>query len=726
MSAIASTSSASPFQPLTKRRDVDVHSQRQSGQRVYRIKDPLSLKYYQLSEAEYFIWCQLEQCETPENLLAAFHGRFPGRQLEHRELNRFIQRLLANGLLNDAGHGTATRFIESNRRQQKSAWLNHISNLLVVRLPGIRPQRFLDWLCPKLDWVFTRQTMVAALGLIGVGTVAFTLRALAVSPTVFQIQSLLAPDNLIWLSCVLAVTKVAHELGHAVACRRVGAQCHEMGVMLLALTPCLYCDVTDTWTVPSKWKRIGVSGAGIVVDILFASVSALIWSCTEPGLLNSICLNIVVVCSISTLIFNGNPLMRYDGYYMLQDLVEVPNLRQVASSWSRHVLVRWFTGIEVLRERDRPARGRLSLFAYGLASGLYITVVTVSILLVVRSVLKSYGLTPVADVVTALTIFRMFCVPLFQSVKSFANQGRHQMHWSRSTIRGGLATALLAIVLFVPLPHRLTVAATLLPRNACFVFPSVAGELDELVESGQRVQAGDHLVVLRDARLDFEVARVTGLRDRQDQHVKSLQNRQFDDVTAAAELPGSKERLESLNNELKKRVDERNRLQVASPIDGIVYAVPSSSGSGRDGRSESLDHNANPGQFVSMDTLLCVVGEPDQWEAVLTVDQDSVGQFQTKQSVRLRGAQAGMTTIDGTVVEVSKADALASRFDVDSRLPNDDPTQLLKATYQVRVSLDQPPPLLLGPAGDATVTVAPTPLFSRVVNYVRRTFTFRR
>ena len=127
-------------------------------------------------------------------------------------------------------------------------------------------------------------------------------------------------------------------------CIRLGGQCRELGLMLLVFTPCLYCEVSDAWTFPSKWQRIAVSAAGIIVEIVLAALAALVWCFSGPGLLHSLAFAVMVVCSVSTLLFNGNPLMRYDGYYVLADLLEVPNLAEQ----SRAVVAR-FAALDLSR-----------------------------------------------------------------------------------------------------------------------------------------------------------------------------------------------------------------------------------------------------------------------------------------------------------------------------------------------------------------------------------------
>lgn len=141
-------------------------------------------------------------------------------------------------------------------------------------------------------------------------------------------QAFVTSANVAWLGVALMIVKTLHELGHALAARRYGCRCREMGVQLFFLLPCLYTNVSEVWLVPSKWRRIAVSAAGMYVELFLAAVATIVWWLAEPGPLASIAWSVMLVASFGTLVLNGNPLMRYDGYYILADLAEVPNLEQ--------------------------------------------------------------------------------------------------------------------------------------------------------------------------------------------------------------------------------------------------------------------------------------------------------------------------------------------------------------------------------------------------------------
>ena len=154
-------------------------------------------------------------------------------------------------------------------------------------------------------------------------------------------QQFFAGHNWLLLAAALAGAKVLHEFGHGLACKRFGGECHEMGVMLLVFTPCLYCNVTDSWMLPSKWRRAAIAAAGMYVELALAAGATFLWWFSNPGIVNSLSLNTMFICSVSTLAFNANPLLRYDGYYILSDLLEIHNLRQKADAVIRRAVTRW-------------------------------------------------------------------------------------------------------------------------------------------------------------------------------------------------------------------------------------------------------------------------------------------------------------------------------------------------------------------------------------------------
>src|SRR5207244_3763192 len=154
--------------------------------------------------------------------------------------------------------------------------------------------------------------------------------------------------TIVYLWAALGCVKIIHEFGHGLSCKAFGGEVHEIGALLLCFSPCMYCNVSDAWTLPSKWKRIIISGAGIYVELIIAAIATFVWWNTPSHpFVNNMSLSLMVVCSVSTIVFNANPLMRYDGYYVLADLLEIPNLRDRCNRYLKNLVLDKCLGIEV-------------------------------------------------------------------------------------------------------------------------------------------------------------------------------------------------------------------------------------------------------------------------------------------------------------------------------------------------------------------------------------------
>ena len=321
--------------------------------------------------------------------------------------------------------------------------------------------------------------MLSALALILVEFDTFRSKL----PDFYQFFS---PYNAIWLAIVLGVSKVLHEFGHGLSCKHFGGECHEMGVMILVLTPCLYCNVSDSWMLPSKWQRAAIGAAGIYVEMVLASICAFIWWFTEPGMLNNICLNMMFIASVSTLLFNGNPLLRYDGYYVLADLVEIPNLRQKATTILNHKMGEWFLGLEPPEDPFLPQQNQVIFMLYTVAAVVYRWFIMLSILYFLYKVFEPYGLKIVGEAIAAMSLYGLVGMPLYKLGKFFYVPGRlHKVKKPRMYASLAGLAVLVAAFFLVPLPYSVLCILEIKARDAAWVYVDVPGQLERVM-----VQAG--------------------------------------------------------------------------------------------------------------------------------------------------------------------------------------------------------------------------------------------
>ena len=190
--------------------------------------------------------------------------------------------------------------------------------------------------------------------------------------------------------------KIIHEFGHGLTAKHFGGEVHEMGILFLVLTPALYCDVTDSWLLPNKWKRIWISAAGIYVECFLASLATFVWWYSQPGLMNSLAMATMFICSVNTIMFNANPLLRYDGYYVMADWLEIPNLRIKSTQFFAYLIQEKVLGLEIPVQSYMPKSRRYLFVTYAVASYIYRWFVTFAILWFLSQVLKPYKLESVS------------------------------------------------------------------------------------------------------------------------------------------------------------------------------------------------------------------------------------------------------------------------------------------------------------------------------------------
>jgi putative peptide zinc metalloprotease protein len=389
----------------------------------------------------------------------------------------------------------------------------------------------------------------------------------------------------LWIA--LGVVKIIHEFGHGLSCKAFGGEVHEMGALFLCLSPCLYCNVSDAWTMPNKWHRIIISFAGIYVELIIAAISTFIWwnSASHP-FVNNLSLSLMVVCSVSTIVFNGNPLMRYDGYYVLSDWLEIPNLRDRSNRYLQKLCMEHCLGIEVQREQYMALGRRILFVAYAVVSYIYRWVVTFSILYFLYMFLKPYKLGAISAMIAVAAGASMVGWPLWRLAQSINKRGRlPDMKSQRVMISVGVIVALLIAFFTIPLPIsrvRQTGVVQLQPDAVLKVFvPNPGGILEAMpVRNGEHVEEGQVLARLRN--IDLENQRVEAeaqfaTYDVQARSIGEVLSKTTDEterkrlekekVKAQGERDINAERMKALDTLIKS-------LTLRAPRTGVVVGLP--------------------------------------------------------------------------------------------------------------------------------------------------------
>lgn len=737
MSRSPTTAAADRPLALLRRADLEVRELWFAGRRHFVLHDPLALTYAYLTEIEHAVWTLLDGRTSAAEMQTQFAARFAPRQLTPHELQSFLAQLHRQGLVLSDAAGQGEQLAVRGEKKSSFNLLRLAEKLLALRWRGINPEALLDWLDPKIGWLFSGTGILLWAVLVAW---AGSLVATHWSELVRRLpdaRAWLLGGNLLWLSVAMILVKTLHELGHALAARRVGCRCREMGVQLFFLLPCLYTNVSDVWLVPSKWRRMAVSAAGIHVEMLLAAIATILWWYAEPGVLASLCLNVMLVASVGTLLLNGNPLLRYDGYYLLSDLVEVPNLEQTSRSQLLALLARGCVGVELPRTDDFSWRKRLWLAAYAAAAIVYRALLLIGIYFALRTMLSPYRLQPLGDVLLALAVLGMI-VPLSVAVGQVARQARRrrELRPVRLIVTAVVVAGLLLAAFFVPLPQRITAPVVIEPSGASYIYVTVAGTLQNALPAGTRVERGQTIAQLASPELERDRARLESETQRQELHIAALLASRGDDPAAQAAIPAAQQSLADLQQRLAQVRELIGRLKLTSPQAGVVLPPPKRRSNAAPeslaGWSGTPLDAANRGSFLESGTLVGLVDQPGRVEALAIVEQGDVPLVQAGQAAHVAIAQSPSKTLRGTVDSVSQVDAadlplhLTATGAIPQKLDANHQPQALATVYQVRIALTEPPPNLLpGATGTVLLHAAPQTLAARLTRWLGQTFRFR-
>lgn len=663
MSIVQSSLQSSEQRPigLRTRSDLESHESAYQGERCWIIKDPLSLKYFRLREPEHLILQELRGTTSYRALRSLLAKNYPDSRVEIESVQRLVAHLHQNGLLISSSQNQS---IPLDRKKQKENWqraIGLLSSLTSIRFPGYSPDRLLNFLYPLCRFFFTGWfTVLVAATCIAAGVLILTnfQQFMAKLP---EFELFFAFDNLVLMSVILIVTKTIHELGHGLMCRHFGGECHQIGFMLLLLTPAMYCDTSDSWILRNRWQRMAIGAAGMYVEIFLASICAFVWWFTHPGWVHYIALNILFLSSVSTIVFNANPLLKYDGYFMLADFWEIPNLAQKARIAMLSKLRVWTLGMKPIPMQQVQRGNEKLLVSYGVGAVCYRWFVTLSILWLVRKVLEPHGLVALADLFILATLFGMVVVPVYQMIKFFSFPGRlREMKMRRMWISGAAVALLVAFVCLFPLPHYVWATFVIRPQEAQQLVVAQGGQLKEVhAREGDQMRTGDVVAVLQNDELTIHLNELEGrlaslkLEKSAYEFVSSVQ------LDSARKLAETLAAIRSTERQIELKQQQVDNLTIRATRSGEIFAPHNRL---QESFSElelaswtdtPLDQH-NQSAYIEANTSLGMIGNAKQMEAILVIDQSDIKLVEPGQRVVALVRQASGEFIEAKISRVAQ------------------------------------------------------------------------
>ena len=725
------------------RPDLKVRRHRYQGRPFWVVKEPIGLKYYRFQEEEFAILQMLDGETSYEGLKTQFEAEFPPQRITLQDLQHFIGMLHRSGLVISDTPGQGRQLKRRANETANRELFGKLSNVLAIRFKGIDPERLLNWLYPKIGWFFSFWFFVCVIIMALIALALVTVQYDVFRTRLPAFHEFFGPSNWFYLGITLGSTKVLHEFGHGLSCKHFGGECHEMGVMFLVLTPCLYCNVSDSWLLPNKWHRAAIGAAGMYVEIFLATIATFLWWFSQPGLLNHICLSIMFVCSVSTVLFNGNPLLRFDGYYILSDIAEIPNLRQKSTKILSRLASQYCLGMEQQEDPFLPDRHLWFFALFTVAATVYRWVVVFSILFFLNAVLEPYGLKVIGQAIGMMGLFGLLVQPIWNLIKFFRAPGRiSQVKGKNFGITVSVVAAAIVFVSLVPLPYNVKCAVEIKPSEEKVrrVIVRTPGQLSSVeVAPGQRVQAGDVIAKIIDVplQLEYEETKRQGAMFEQ-QWLSLRREEKRKDASVTGDIVRLQRATES-NARSRQNLEERiSWLTLTAPLTGIVIPPPEKKADPQvNGRLPTWDgsllRKENRGARVEMDDVVCMVGDPDAFEAMLVIDQAELPFVKEGLNAQIRLDSYAGETLDGTITDIAGADmevaspSLSNQTGGQMALVTDAAgvQRPQSASYEARVPLnDLQLAIRSGMRGRAKIKATPQTILQRFWRLLNRTFHF--
>ncbi len=492
---------------VSLRPSVTIRKQLFRGETWYVLQDPFNNNFFRLTQAAYNFVIRLKISRPVAQIWEENLEQNPDSAPGQEEVIQLLAQLYHANLLFSELAIDSQKLFERYRKRQQREGRSKLLSLMFFRIPLFDPQPWLNRFSVLVQ-LFTSR-------------IAFTLWCLVLllagkglleqfSSLTSEMKNLLEFDNLLLLYCGLVIVKTLHEAGHTLVCKRFGGEVHTVGVMFIIFAPLPYMDATASWSFRDRQKRILVSVSGMLFEFFAAACAALIWANTGPGVIHSVALNILIIASISTLVFNANPLLRYDGYYILSDLLDIPNLQPRSLAHLKHLARRYLFG---QKQSTSPANSHTEAFwltGYGLLSGVYRLFVYGGIILFVADRFLLAGL-----------VMAIFCLIIWGvlPVGRLINYLLTSPELARIRPKALISSLTIFIIIssffmVVPMPNQFRAPGILEAKNHIEISTQTDGQIIDIFHtSGSQIITGNPLFQLVNPELEIKLQLVTAQRD---------------------------------------------------------------------------------------------------------------------------------------------------------------------------------------------------------------------
>ena len=543
---------------------------RQTGGSIhYLVEDEVTGRFFRVGLPQYTFLSMLDGKRTVSTALMKTATLLREHAIDETEAANLCKWAIESGLVESENGNSTARRVEQHEQIQKKKLVSYL-NPMMIRIPLFNPDpmvtaisRFLNFLVSPLGaaiWIVV--CVHGFLELAGHWDEFYNNRVSSFSATDFA-----------WIGLTWVILKLVHELAHSLVCKKFGGRVHSCGLLFLLMIPMPFVDVTSSWRFDNKWKRILTSAAGMMSEIFIAAIACMIWVAAEPGPLQYHAGNVIISATLHTLLFNINPLMRFDGYYMLADWLEIPNLATQGRAWLKGVFKQLYFGNKPAKLKETGFRG-LAIRIYGVLAMLWFFSITIGLSLAASSFIEGFGL-----LVAIVGLILWAGLPLFMLTK-YLVMGTETERPNRTWFAGAMSLTVLLLgcfLYFCPSPSVVSAPIVIDYEPLSIVRANSTGFAESIhVVPGQQVEEGDLLVTLENPELQHELHSLLI-----DIKISELRSKTFFNQGEISSVQLEREELIAMHKrrtELESRIAD---LKIYAPQSGCVLARDLESSKGR-------------------------------------------------------------------------------------------------------------------------------------------------
>lgn len=558
--AAAEPKEPTPLPALRDDLEIVPTAPQRNGAPAWVIFDPVAGRYFEIGR-ELLDMLMLWRMGTIEDLVKGVRAEY-GRTITQEDVETAIHFLISNALVRDIPGNDFKMMAAKEASAKKSVWSNAMHSYLFFRIPLFRPDRFLQATYPFIAPLFSRFAVLLYV-LMGLAGLYLVSRQWEHFSTTFQFM--LSWQGAILYGLSLVVVKSIHELGHAYMSVRYGLRVPTIGIAFMVLMPVLYTDTSGAWRLQSRGKRLMIDGAGIFTELTLAAVATLLWAFLPDGGLRLCVFAVATTSWITSLAVNLNPLMRFDGYYILSDSLGFQNLQNRGFDMAKWRLRELLFGLGEPAPEALTPRLRRLIIVHAWATWIYRFFLFLGIALLVYA----FFIKVVGILLFIVEIIWFIARPVWKEMCHWWEIRSKIMSAKRIVVTGGVLACLIALAV-IPWSTRVSVPGLVTAEHEQALFAPFAAKISELsLENGQVVQAGDVLARLDAPKLDQEVELA---RERARLLESRIDRTGSDSIDRASLLV-----LENELNEVREQLDGlrrvRRQLVVRAPLSGVVTDV---------------------------------------------------------------------------------------------------------------------------------------------------------